>query len=113
MTAPPGSDPFPTSVDLVRSENLLLIAWEDGKQSRLSGEQLRWGCPCAECRGESGAPGRLDQVQQLAPAELVLTDVVLVGRYALQLAFESGHATGIYTFRHLRRLGADDPPQYL
>jgi len=51
-----------------------------------------------------GLPGRLDQASDLAPAELELTDVGLVGSYALQFTFASGHATGIYTFRHLRRL---------
>jgi DUF971 family protein len=29
---------------------------------------------------------------------------VLVGQYAFQIAFESGHATGIYTFSYLRGL---------
>jgi DUF971 family protein len=31
-------------------------------------------------------------------------DVTLVGQYALQVAFESGHATGLYTFVLLRAL---------
>jgi DUF971 family protein len=92
-------------VDLVRAENLLLIEWDDGQRSRLTGERLRWACPCAECRGEAGAPGRLDAEPDLADRELRLADVVLIGQYALQIAFESGHATGIYTFRHLRGLG--------
>jgi DUF971 family protein len=51
-----------------------------------------------------GAPGRLDGNPELAPEELQLTDVTLVGRYALQLAFASGHNTGIYSFRYLRSL---------
>lgn len=95
-------------MDLVRSENVLLIEWDDGRRSRLSGDRLRWGCPCAECRGEAGAPGRLDQAPRLADAELRLADVMLIGQYALQIAFESGHATGIYTFRHLRSLGVSE-----
>ncbi len=80
------------------------ITWEDGTKSTHSGEQLRWACPCAECRGEAGLPGRLSRVQALSPAELRIKDVTLVGQYALQIAFESGHATGIYTFSLLRRL---------
>jgi DUF971 family protein len=102
------SEPFPVSVDLVRAENLLLIVWDDQARSRLRGERLRWACPCAECRGEAGVPGRLDRVEQLAPAELKLADVALVGQYALQLGFESGHGTGLYTFRHLRSLGLEE-----
>jgi DUF971 family protein len=106
LTAPGAAQPFPVSVDLVRVENLLLIEWDDGGRSRFTGERLRWACPCAECRGEAGAPGRLDAEPDLADPELRLADVVLIGQYALQIAFESGHATGIYTFRHLRSLGS-------
>jgi DUF971 family protein len=85
------------------------IAWEDGRRSSYTGEQLRWACPCAECRGEGGAPGRLDRLKTLSPDELRIKDVTLVGQYAVQIAFDSGHATGIYTFPYLRRLGAAQP----
>jgi DUF971 family protein len=82
------------------------ITWEDGVHTTYSGEQLRWSCPCAECRGEAGAPGRLSRVKSLDESELRINDVTLVGQYALQIAFDSGHNTGIYTFsllRHLKR----------
>jgi DUF971 family protein len=56
-------------------------------------------------------PGRLDLVRDLDPAELVVTDVALIGQYALQIGFQSGHGTGIYTFRYLRSLGEQAPGQ--
>ena len=80
------------------------ITWEDGTRTTYTGEQLRWACPCAECRGEAGAPGRLGRVKSLSDEELRVKDVTLVGQYALQIAFESGHATGLYSFSLLRRL---------
>jgi DUF971 family protein len=80
------------------------ITWEDGNHTTYSGEQLRWACPCAECRGEAGSPGRLSRVKELNSDELRIKDVTLVGQYALQIAFESGHATGLYTFSLLRHL---------
>lgn len=80
------------------------IVWEDGARSTYTGEQLRWVCPCAECRGEAGSPGRLDRVKSLSADDLRIKDVTLVGQYALQIAFESGHATGLYTFTLLRHL---------
>lgn len=80
------------------------ITWEDGSRSSYTGEQLRWACPCAECRGEAGLPGRLAHVTRLSDDELKVKDVSLVGQYGLQIAFESGHATGIYTFSLLKRL---------
>jgi DUF971 family protein len=82
----------------------MVISWEDGAQTTYTGEQLRWACPCAECRGEAGMPGRLSRVTSLNEDERRIRDVTLVGQYALQIAFESGHNTGIYTFGHLRRL---------
>jgi DUF971 family protein len=80
------------------------IAWEGGHRSSYAAERLRWACPCAECRGEAGVPGRLARVKHLDPNELRVQDVTLVGQYALQVAFESGHATGLYTFVMLRAL---------
>lgn len=80
------------------------ITWEDGAHTTHSAERLRWACPCAECRGEAGAPGRLSHVSSLNADELRIRDVTLVGQYALQIAFESGHATGLYTFALLRKL---------
>jgi DUF971 family protein len=80
------------------------ITWEDGNHTTYSGEQLRWACPCAECRGEGGSPGRLARIKELSSDELRIKDVTLVGQYALQIAFESGHATGLYTFSLLRHL---------
>jgi len=35
---------------------------------------------------------------------MTVSEVGLVGQYALQIGFASGHATGIYTFRYLRNL---------
>src|SRR5438132_10506598 len=79
------------------------ITWEDGSRSTLSGEQLRWACPCAECRGEAGMAGRLSRVKTLSDAELRIRDVTLVGQYALQIAFESGNAPGNYPIAMLSR----------
>jgi DUF971 family protein len=82
----------------------MVISWEGGHHSSYSGERLRWACPCAECRGEAGIPGRLARINSLAPNELRIQDVALVGQYALQIAFENGHSTGLYTFSLLRSM---------
>jgi DUF971 family protein len=97
-------DPFPLNVDVDRDRQVMDIAWEDGHHSTYTGERLRWMCPCAECRGEAGSTGRLARVSSLAPDELRVQDVSLVGQYALQIAFQSGHSTGLYTFSLLRSL---------
>ena len=88
----------------MRADNVLEIAWEDGVRTRYPGAQMRWACPCAECRGEAGSTGRLAALTELGDDELRMTEVALVGQYALQIGFASGHGTGIYTFRYLREL---------
>lgn len=40
-------------------------------------------------------------MSELSAEELQLADVRLVGQYALQIGFASGHDTGIYVFRRL------------
>ena len=47
--------------------------------------------------------GRLARVKTLSESELRISDVTVVGQYALQVAFESGHSSGIYTFPYLKR----------
>jgi DUF971 family protein len=84
----------------------LTISWDDGVVTTYDGVRLRWACPCAACRGEAGIPGRLDTVDELPEEELSLENVALVGRYALQIGFTSGHGTGIYTFPYLRDLAS-------
>lgn len=88
----------------MRSENSLTITWEDGAKTVHSGERLRWACPCAECRGEMGSPGRLEFVEKLTADETQLEDAGLIGQYALQITFKDGHGTGLYTFKYLRAL---------
>jgi len=62
-------------------------------------EQLRIVTKVGARRDEKG-----NWPRALAPEELRIQDVSLIGQYALQIAFQSGHATGLYTFSLLRGL---------
>ena len=72
---------------------------------------MRWACPCAECRGEAGSPGRLDFLEKLGPDEVQLEDAGLIGQYAIQLTFKNGHGTGLYSFRYLHSLDEEPTDQ--
>jgi len=87
------------------------VTWEDGAVTVFDGRRLRWACPCAACRGEAGIPGRLDTADELPEEDLRLENVALVGQYALQIGFASGHGTGIYTFPYLRNLVNQEAPE--
>ncbi|MBA2700906.1 MAG: DUF971 domain-containing protein [Chloroflexi bacterium] len=92
----------PARIHADREAGTLSIEWGDGHGTTYGVEALRWLCPCAYCRGEAGMPGWLDSAPTLTPDQTKLTDLHLVGNYALSPHWADGHATGYYPFRLLR-----------
>ena len=85
-----------------RGDREIGITWDDGHVSVYPNAELRFACSCALCIEEtSGVRGiRREQI----PADIRPTGIELVGNYAIQITWSDGHATGIYTFEHLRAL---------
>ena len=81
----------------------LAIAWADGHESRYDVRELRLACGCAHCVDEWTGAGRLDP--DSVPADVHPLRIEPVGRYAIQIEWSDGHASGIYPFRRLRELG--------
>jgi DUF971 family protein len=102
--AEPAGSTTPVDIELDRARGTLRVVWADGKRSAFDWEYLRWRCPCAWCSGEGDRPGALQDRTELRADETEMTDVELVGRYAVQPTWKDGHDTGIYTFRALRAL---------
>jgi DUF971 family protein len=98
----------PIEIELDRAGQRMRFGWADGQRSDYTWEYLRWRCPCALCSGEGGQPGALATRTSMQPDEMEMVDLDLVGRYAVQPTWKDGHATGIYTFRELRRLAEED-----
>jgi DUF971 family protein len=94
--------PAPVRIHADRPNSVLELEWPDGHVTRYDFTTLRWLCPCAFCRGEAGIPGYLDSNPQLTPAQTELTDLQLVGSYAIAPTWADGHHTGFYTFARLR-----------
>jgi DUF971 family protein len=92
----------PGRIHADRNRRTLDIEWADGHLTSYDFERLRWMCPCAYCRGEAGQPGWLDSNPTLTDAQVALTDLALVGQYALAPTWADGHHTGYYTFSQLR-----------
>jgi DUF971 family protein len=91
---------IPTSIELHRKSRTLELAWPDGGRFELSSELLRVYSPSAEVRGHG--PGQ--EVLQTGKKDVAVTDVKPVGHYALQLVFDDGHDSGIYSWDYLREL---------
>ena len=97
-----GSPTIPLRIHADRAAGTLAIGWADGHETLFDTRTLRYLCPCAFCRGEAGLPGWLDSGPVLTDEQTRLTDIHLVGNYAVSPHWADGHSTGFYTFSLLR-----------
>jgi DUF971 family protein len=81
----------------------LRITWADDCVCRYNAAELRRACPCAQCVNEW--TGQRVLKPEAVSEDLVIADISVVGRYALNFRWSDGHETGIYSFRYLRELG--------
>lgn len=96
------SSPTPTALTLHQASRVLEIGFDDGQTFRIPFELLRVYSPSAEVQGHG--PGQ--EVLQTGKREVLITDVAMVGHYALQPRFDDGHESGLYTWAYLYDLGA-------
>ncbi len=84
------------------------IAWKEGETGRVALSHLRRHCPCAPCVEGREKQAEDSGLHMITAAEMGATDEVLavhpVGRYAIQIRWNDGHDTGIYTYDYLRQL---------
>ncbi len=100
--------PRPTALTLHRASRVLEIAFDDGSAFRLAAEYLRVESPSAEVQGHG--PG---QKLLVAGKRGVGIDAVEpVGHYAVQLRFNDGHSTGLYTWDYLHQLGREQAARW-
>jgi len=92
--------PVPEAIELHRRSRELELRYPGGDTYRLSFEFLRVHSPSAEVRGHGGD----QEVLQTGKLHIGLTAVKPVGNYALQLVFDDGHDTGLYSWEYLHRL---------
>ena len=80
----------------------LRVTWGDGRACLYVAAALRRACPCAQCVNEW--TGERVLAPETVSDDLVIADLQLVGRYAINFRWSDGHETGIYSFRYLREL---------
>jgi DUF971 family protein len=91
----------PTEIKLHQQSRMLEIAFDDGAGYKLPYEYLRVYSPSAEVAGHG--PGQ--EVLQVGKKNVGITELVPVGSYAVQINFDDGHDTGLYTWEKLYWLG--------
>ena len=92
----------PTDIRLRTKSRVLDIAFDDGSRFELPFEYLRVMSPSAEVRGHG--PGQ--EVLQSGKREVLISDIAMVGHYALQPTFSDGHTSGIFSWSYLYELGS-------
>lgn len=93
-------DPRPTGIQLHTRSRELELTYASGENYRLSCEYLRVYSPSAEVKGHG--PGQ--EVLQTGKLKAAITAIRPVGNYALQLVFDDGHDTGLYSWDYLYQL---------
>jgi DUF971 family protein len=93
-------DTTPVKVNLHARSRELELGYSNGDSFRLSCEYLRVYSPSAEVKGHG--PGQ--EVLQTGKLHIAITDIKPVGNYALQLVFDDGHDTGLYSWDYLYEL---------
>lgn len=84
----------------------LFIVWDDGSESEIKLKLLRDECPCASCKGETilFKTIRPPSIAVKNADMYVVSNIELVGGYAIQVKWKDGHGTGIYTWEYLKQL---------
>ncbi len=106
----------PINITLRRSDDVLVIEWDDGQRVEYPLAGLRAACPCAECRlaredrDATESPNYLEMpIPPEASAEI--RSIEKVGNYAVRLIWDDGHAYGIYSWEYLKALSPGEPAE--
>jgi DUF971 family protein len=92
--------PIPTTIKLHRKSRSLELGFGDDENYTLSCELLRVCSPSAEVRGH----GKGQEVLQTGKLNVNIDEIKPVGNYAVQLCFDDGHNTGLFSWDYLHEL---------
>lgn len=98
-----GTEHWPLEIRHKQAERKLEIAFDDGSTFTYPAELLRVESPSAEVQGHG--PGQ----KTLLPGRqhVGILKIEPVGHYAIRIEFDDLHDTGIYSWRYLYELGAN------
>jgi ATP-binding protein involved in chromosome partitioning len=86
-----------------RDPRTLSVLWQDGRRDDLDVRDVRLACMCALCVQEMSGKKILDP--KTVRTDVAPRTITSVGTYAVTIAWNDGHGSGLYTFEHLRSLG--------
>ena len=87
----------PEKIIVSKAKDKLTLIYKMGDRISLSAEYLRVYSPSAEVRGHHPS----DHVLQYGKKNVRIINVKKVGLYAIQLVFDDGHDSGIYSWDYI------------
>ncbi len=99
------SDHWPTELRLAKDRKVLTVSFDGGDSFALPAEYLRVKSPSAEVQGHS--PDERKTVP--GKRNVTILEVNPIGNYAVRLAFDDMHSTGIFSWDYLLDLGRNQP----
>ena len=92
---------IPTHIE-PHNDHEMKIAWNAGDSYALSYEEMRFQCPCAGCVDEH--TGKRTLKREAIRKDIKPKGVELIGRYAISVAWNDNHSSGMLNFDRLRSL---------
>ena len=96
--------PWPVEIKVRRAARTLEIVFENGERFELPAELLRVMTPAADERGHGGFGMKPLPIEK---PTVGIAEVTPIGRYAVRIAFDDGHDTGLYTWEALHQIGRE------
>ncbi|MEX3009505.1 gamma-butyrobetaine hydroxylase-like domain-containing protein [Hoeflea sp. TYP-13] len=93
----------PSELRVSKGRQSLTVVFENGETFNLPAEALRVMSPSAEVQGHSAD----QRVTVPGKRQVCISGVEPVGNYAVKIAFDDGHDTGIFTWKYLHELGSE------
>ncbi len=93
---------IPVEINLNRATRILEVSFSDGSRFNLPSDYLRVFSPAAEAKVARASRDWITGKQ-----EVNIERITPVGNYAVQIVFDDGHDTGVYSWQALYALGRD------
>ena len=95
--------PVPSRIVVSEKKDALNMEYQGDVRFNMPAEYLRVFSPSAEVRGH----GKGQEVLQVGKRHVLIQSIKQSGNYAIQITFDDGHDSGIFTWDYLFELGSN------
>ena len=97
-----------TTINMKRSDRQLALEYANGESYEIPYELLRVYSPSAEVQGHG--PGQ--ETLQTDKENILIEGIQAVGNYAIQIFFNDGHDSGIFSWNYLYELATEQDAKW-